>query len=138
MSLWFLICAACFFVAIPLHFRSVEPYQTSEEIRKGKRNEDWRDVWSDFWNNGALAFDRAMGSATANICHSDIAGLGYFDLSIPLLHLVVSLPLTVVGAWFGIEGARTTGWKAAETHSVPKRIITGGVYAIVRHPQYLE
>jgi len=63
--------------------------------------------------------------------------ISIFDLSIPLLHLVISLPLTVVGAWFGIEGARTTGWEAAETHSLPKKIVTAGVYTIVRHPQYL-
>jgi len=62
--------------------------------------------------------------------------ISIFDVSIPLLHLVISLPLTAVGAWFGIEGARTTGWEAAETHSLPKKIITRGVYSIVRHPQY--
>jgi len=41
-----------------------------------------------------------------------------------------------VGAWFGIKGVTETTLKVAETHR-PDRIVTTGVYSIVRHPQYL-
>jgi protein-S-isoprenylcysteine O-methyltransferase Ste14 len=58
------------------------------------------------------------------------------DLSISPLRLAVSLPLTAVGAWFGIDGVRGTGMEVAETHCTPDEIVTDGAYSIVRHPQY--
>ncbi len=57
-------------------------------------------------------------------------------LSIPILHLIISLPLIVVGAWFGIEGVKETGMELAETHRSPKKILNTGIYSTVRHPQY--
>lgn len=138
MSLWFFICAACFFIAIPLHFQSVEH---SKLVRK-------------YGKEKGLKIGKVYGAISGTMELLLLIGLWFlpqptfvipvfqdlaisiFDLSIPLLHLVISLPLTAVGAWFGIEGARTTGWEAAETHSLPKRIVTAGVYTIVRHPQY--
>jgi protein-S-isoprenylcysteine O-methyltransferase Ste14 len=58
------------------------------------------------------------------------------NLTIPLLHLLIFIPFFVVGAWFGIKGVTETTLKVAETHR-PARIVTTGVYSIVRHPQYL-
>ena len=37
--------------------------------------------------------------------------------------------------WFAIKGVRETTLKTAETHRTEK-IVTTGVYSIVRHPQY--
>jgi protein-S-isoprenylcysteine O-methyltransferase Ste14 len=45
------------------------------------------------------------------------------------------VPLFVVGAWLGIGGVNETTLKVAETHRT-ERIITTGVYSVVRHPQY--
>lgn len=50
--------------------------------------------------------------------------------------MIIFLPLTAVGAWFGIAGVRVTGIETAETHSRPEKILTIGVYSTVRHPQY--
>ena len=62
-----------------------------------------------------------------------IAVLGF---SVPLPHLVVSVPFVVVGAWLGIAGAREVTLRVSETHRT-ERIVTTGVYSLVRHPQYL-
>lgn len=138
MSLWFIICAGCFFIAIPLHFGSVEhtklvrKYGEEKGIRVGK-------MYGAI--SGTMELLLLIGlwvspQPTFVIPILQDLAISICDASIPLLHLVISLPLTAVGAWFGIEGARTTGWEAAETHSLPKKILTTGVYSIVRHPQY--
>ncbi|MFC1487521.1 methyltransferase family protein [Thermoproteota archaeon] len=55
--------------------------------------------------------------------------------STPLLNLSISILLVSLGAWFGIKGVKQTTLKVAETHRTEK-IVTTGVYSIVRHPQY--
>ncbi|UCE44236.1 MAG: isoprenylcysteine carboxylmethyltransferase family protein [Candidatus Bathyarchaeota archaeon] len=58
------------------------------------------------------------------------------NLRIPLLHLIVSIFFLMPGAWFGVNGVRGTTLRVAETHRTEK-VVTGGIYSIVRHPQYL-
>jgi len=41
----------------------------------------------------------------------------------------------IFGAWLGIAGVKEITLKVAETHQ-PKKIITTGIYSIIRHPQY--
>jgi protein-S-isoprenylcysteine O-methyltransferase Ste14 len=38
--------------------------------------------------------------------------------------------------WFSLKGVSEVTLKVAETHR-PEKVITSGVYSIVRHPQYL-
>ena len=57
-------------------------------------------------------------------------------LTIYLVNFLIFIPFFVAGAWFGIKGVIQTTLKVAETHRA-KRVITKGVYSIVRHPQYL-
>ncbi|MEJ2241037.1 MAG: methyltransferase, partial [Candidatus Bathyarchaeota archaeon] len=57
------------------------------------------------------------------------------NFSIPFLNLIISILFILLGAWFGIKGVQQTTLKVAETHRTEK-IVTTGVYSIVRHPQY--
>jgi protein-S-isoprenylcysteine O-methyltransferase Ste14 len=57
------------------------------------------------------------------------------NLSISIIHIIISIPLIIIGMWFGIGGVRETTLKVAETHR-PKKIISTGLYSIIRHPQY--
>jgi protein-S-isoprenylcysteine O-methyltransferase Ste14 len=57
-------------------------------------------------------------------------------ISIPLLHLIVGVALLIPGAWLAINGVREMTLRVSETHRT-ERIVTTGVYSIVRHPQYL-
>ena len=65
-----------------------------------------------------------------------------FSIKIPLLDLTIYIgnfllffPFFIISAWFGIKGVIKTSLRVAETHRTEK-IITYGVYSIVRHPQY--
>lgn len=51
--------------------------------------------------------------------------------------LLLAVPMLAAGAWLGIAGVRAVGMEAADTHEPPPRLVTWGVYAIARHPQYL-
>ena len=57
------------------------------------------------------------------------------NLTIYLFNLLIFVPFFIVGAWFGIEGVNNTSLKVAETHRA-ERVVTTGVYSIIRHPQY--
>ena len=65
-----------------------------------------------------------------------------FSIQIPLINLTIYLlnvlffiPFFVAGVWFGVKGVIYTSLKVAETHRT-ERIVTTGVYSIIRHPQY--
>jgi len=126
-----------FFIAIFLHFKSVEHTKLQEKYGKEKGIKLGRIYatisssefifWMGLWISPQPTFIIPIFPSLV----ISIAGL-----SIPILHLAISLPLIMVGAWFGIEGVRETGMELAETHCSPKRILNTGVYSTVRHPQY--
>lgn len=57
------------------------------------------------------------------------------SLTIPAFHFIISLPIILTGAWFGIVGVKYLSLKVAETHK-PERVISEGIYSKIRHPQY--
>lgn len=61
--------------------------------------------------------------------------ISILDLPIYLVNLLIFIPFFVVGAWFGVKGVIQTSLKVAEIHRA-ERIVTSGVYSIIRHPQY--
>ena len=134
---WFLICVSFFFIVIFLHFKSVEHTKLQEEYGKEKGvklgkiyaaiSSSEFIFWVGLWILPQPIFAIPIFSNSV----ISIAGL-----SIPILHLIISLPLIMVGAWFGIEGVRGTGMELAETHCSPKKILNTGTYSTVRHPQY--
>jgi protein-S-isoprenylcysteine O-methyltransferase Ste14 len=69
------------------------------------------------------------------ILTSSLNFISFFSFSISVLHFIISLPIILIGAWFGIVGVRETSLKVAETHR-PEKIINTGVYSRIRHPQY--
>ena len=134
---WFLICTSLFFIAIFLHFKSVEHIKLQEKygkvkgIKLGKIYAMISSLefifWMGLWISPQPIFIIPIFS------NSIISVAGQ---TIPILHLIISLPLIIVGAWFGIEGVRETGMELAETHCSPMKILNAGIYSTVRHPQY--
>ena len=57
------------------------------------------------------------------------------DLTVYLLNFLIFIPFFIVAAWFGIRGVTDTSLRVAETHRTEK-VVTTGVYSIIRHPQY--
>jgi len=59
----------------------------------------------------------------------------FINFSIPIFHLIISIPFILIGAWFGIMSVRETSLKVAETHRT-EQIVTTKIYSLIRHPQY--
>jgi protein-S-isoprenylcysteine O-methyltransferase Ste14 len=57
------------------------------------------------------------------------------NVSIPILHIVLSIPLIIPAIWYGIIGVKKLTLKVAETHR-PDKIVSTGIYSKIRHPQY--
>lgn len=57
------------------------------------------------------------------------------NLTIHILNFLLFIPFFIAGAWFGVKGVILTSLKVAETHRT-ERVVSTGVYLIVRHPQY--
>jgi len=140
MNIWFSICVLGAIAAIRLHFLSVEHLRLQERHgkEKGIRIGEiyglisgwgffffWVGIWVAPQPRFSIPFLQNLSVLVPVV-----------NFSIPLLHLTISVPFLSVGAWFGINGVKEVTLKVAETHRTEK-IVTAGVYSIVRHPQYV-
>jgi protein-S-isoprenylcysteine O-methyltransferase Ste14 len=140
MFVWFFVSLFGFIATLPLYYLSLEHLKLKEKYgrRKAERIGDVYGVisgwgfflfWFGIWVSPQTRF-------TIPVLQDFLVGLPILNVTIPLLHLAVFVPFFVVGAWLGIKGVNKTTLKVAETHRAVK-IVTTGVYSIVRHPQYL-
>jgi protein-S-isoprenylcysteine O-methyltransferase Ste14 len=140
MVVLFLVCLLGIVAAIPIYFLSVEHLKLQQEYGrdKGRRiGEAYGLVsgWGFFLFWAGLWFS-PQSRFIAPVFPNLVITVPVVSFTIPIAHLMIFLPFFLVGAWFGIEGVEKTTLKVAETHRT-ERIVTLGVYSIVRHPQYL-
>lgn len=125
---------------VPVHFLSVEHLKLQEKHGKD-RGTKIGEVYGLISGYGFFFFwvgiwvspqPRFAAQAFNNLAVS----LPAVNLSIPVVHLAICIPFLVIGAWTAIKGVKEVTLRVAETHR-PQRIVTTGVYSIVRHPQHL-
>ena len=140
MQIWFIISLLGFIATIMPYFLSLEHLKLEENYgkEKGRKIGEIYGVVSG-WGFFLFWFGIWLFPQDRFI----IPFFQDFSIQIPILNLTIYLvnflifiPLFIVGAWFGIKGVIHTSLKVAETHRA-ERIVTTGVYSIVRHPQYL-
>ncbi len=136
MYLFFLICLFGIIAELPIYFLSVEHLKFQEKYgeKKGLKITKIYGLisgWGFFiflfgiWISYQPKFEIPIFLYNLNL-------LGYL---IPLFHLTMSIPLILIGGWFGIVGVKKVTLKVAETHR-PKEVIKTGIYSKIRHPQY--
>ena len=140
MYTWFFISLFGFIATLPLYFLSLEHLKLGAKYgeSKGQKIGDVCGVisgWGFFIFWFGIWFSPQTGF-TIPVFQEWIVRLPVLYITIPLTHLVVFTPFFALGAWFGIKGVTETTLKVAETHR-PSKVVTTGVYSIVRHPQYL-
>ena len=140
MYILFFISVLGAIAVMPLHFLSVEHLKLQKRYGKEKGTKigeiyglisGWSffAFWMGIWVSPQPRF-------TVPILQDLSVLVPVVNLSILLLHLIICVPFLIPGAWLAIKGVKETTLKAAETHRTEK-IVTAGVYSIVRHPQYL-
>lgn len=141
--MWFFVFLVGFVLVIPIHFISVEHHRLEGKygFERGKRIGEILGMISGW---GFFGFWIGMWFApqsrfTIPLLQDFLLMIPILDLTIltvPVVHLILSITFILPGAWLGIAGVRKTGLKAAETHRT-ETIVSDGVYSLVRHPQYL-
>jgi len=139
MYLLFLISAIGMISIIPFYFWSLEHKKFFEHYgqRKGKSLTTIFGLISG-WGFFLFLFSiwiSPQPKLNIPFITSSLDFISFFSFSISVLHLMISLPIILVGAWFGIIGVKETSLKVAETHR-PEKVIDTGVYSHIRHPQY--
>lgn len=140
MYIWFFICVLGAITTVPLHFLSVEHLKLQERYGKEKGTKIG-EIYGLISGWGFFFFWIGIWvSPQARLAVPILQNLSILipavDSSIPLLHLIICILFLIPGAWLAIKGVEKTTLKTAETHRTEK-IVTTGVYSIVRHPQYL-
>jgi len=125
---------------VPLHFKSLEHEKLQKKYgqKKGIKIGEiyglisgwgffgfWIGVWISPQPKFTLPF---LTEYTVN--------LSFLNLQIPLVHMAISFPFLLMGCWLGVQGVKMMSLRVSETHRT-ERIVTEGVYSIIRHPQYL-
>ena len=124
---------------VPLHFLSVEhlKFQIKYGKDKGKKitailglTSGWGFFifWFGIWISPQPMF-------ITPFFQNFVISIPIINFSIPLFHLLVSIPFILIGAWFGIVSVKLTTLKVAETHRTEK-IVSTKIYSVIRHPQY--
>jgi len=140
MCIWFILSALGLIAILPVYFLSVEHLKLQERYgkEKGTRISDILGLisgwgfflfWIGIWISPQPRFSIPVLRELSVL-------LPVVNLPIPLLHLMICMPFLIPGAWLAIKAVKKTTLKVAETHRTEK-IVTTGVYSIVRHPQYL-
>ena len=140
MDFWFYLSLFGFIVIILPYFLSLEHKKLEQKYgrQKGKRIGEiygaisgwgfflfWFGIWISPQNRFTIPFFQSYSIQ-----------IPILDITINPLNLLVFIPFFSAGMWFGIKGVIKTSLKVAETHRTEK-VVSTGVYSIVRHPQYL-
>lgn len=143
MSIWFLICATGFILIIPLHFWSVEHQKLQQKYgrKKGIKIGKILGAFSGWMELVFLLGFWILPQPRFVIFSGPSISVPFVDFSIPILHLIIALPLLLMGAWIAISAieaiSKVTGMEVVDAHSKPTEIVTSGPYSVIRHPQYL-
>jgi len=139
MYLWFIISIFGMVMMVPLHFLSVEHLKFQKKYGKEKGDKitgilgvtsGW--LFFIFWIGIWISPQPRL---IIPFMQNPSLIIPIINYSIPLFHLLISIPFILIGAWFGIIGVKVTTLKVAETHRTEK-IVSDKLYSLIRHPQY--
>ncbi len=140
MSSWFVLCVLGFLASIPLNFFSVEHGKLEKRYGKAKGMKIAETLgylsgwglfgsWIGIWISPQTRF-------IVPFFLEQVFWVPILEITITLGQVIVSSPLIILATWLGIRGVQDLTLKVAETHR-PEKIVSTGIYAKIRHPQYL-
>ena len=139
MSVWFLVSLLGGLLLTPVHFWSVEHSRLEVRfgLEKGKSIGKILGYISG-WGYFIFLFGiwvSPQETYTLPITDTIIVfSMGW--VTVTLVNLLLGIIFLLPGFWFGVKGVLDLGLTVSETHRA-NQVITKGIYAKVRHPQYL-
>ncbi len=136
----FLACALGMIATIPFQFLSLEHLKLEKKFGKEKGTKigelmgiisGWSFFifWIGIWLSPQPRFRiQILGDIAITFL--------VIKISVPILHVILGIPLLLIGGWLGILGVKELSLRVSETRR-PIRIVKTGIYSHVRHPQYL-
>jgi protein-S-isoprenylcysteine O-methyltransferase Ste14 len=125
---------------VPVHFLSVEHHRLQQKYgeKKGTRIGDIYGILSGwglfiFWIGIWIS---PQPKYVVPILQNFSYWFPVINFEIFLSHSLICLIFLILSIWFAINRVKETTLRTAETHRT-KKIVTTGVYSVVRHPQYL-
>ncbi len=139
MSLWLWISVLAEIAILPLYFWSLEHTRLQQKfgLEKGTKIGDILGLisgWGFFLFLFGIWFS-PQPRFTIPILQDQTLLIPIINFGIPLVHLIIFVPIIIAVLWFSFKGVSEVTLKVAETHRAEK-VITTGVYSVVRHPQY--
>ncbi|MFX0207082.1 MAG: methyltransferase family protein [Candidatus Hodarchaeota archaeon] len=140
MSIWFWISVLAEIAILPLYFWSLEHTKLQQKfgLEKGTKIGDSLGLISG-WGFFIFLFGMWLSPQPRFVIplfQDVLLVVPLFDFSIPFLHLIIFVPIISIVLIISLKGVSQVTLKVAETHRAEK-VITTGVYSIIRHPQYL-
>jgi len=140
MYILFFICVLGVIAAVPIHFLSVEHLKFQEKYGKEK-GAKVSEIYGRLSAN--LLFFSLIGiwlspqpRLITPIFENTSVTIPVINFSIPLIHLIISVPFVLLGVWLLINSVKGLSRRVSETHR-PEKVVATGIYAVVRHPQHL-
>ncbi|MHA2053707.1 MAG: methyltransferase family protein [Candidatus Hodarchaeales archaeon] len=139
MSFWFWLSIAGEIVVFPIYFLSLEHGKLQQKFgkEKGIIIGDILGMISG-WGYFLFLFGIWLSPQPRFILpflEETIITIPMFETTIPLIHFVIFLPIIIIVLWLSLLGVKEVTLKVSETHR-PEKIVTTGVYSLIRHPQY--
>jgi len=140
MYILFFVCVTGVIVAIPFLFLSYEHVKLWEKYGKEK-GAKIGEIYGSI--SGDLIFISFIGIFLSPqprfivpVLKNLLIPVPVINFSVPLIHLIISIPFVLPGVWLLINAVKGLSRKVSETHRVEK-VVTTGIYSIIRHPQHL-
>ena len=138
MSIWFSISVLGLLIAVYLHVKSVQHTKLKEKfgVEIGEKRGINLAKASGWLESICLVGIWVSPQPIFFIHFYQIGSFDLFGHSISLIQILPSAFFILLGIWFGIRGLMEVGFEVADSHKIPKKLQTSGVYSYVRHPQY--
>jgi protein-S-isoprenylcysteine O-methyltransferase Ste14 len=135
MFIWFSLSLLGFVLIVPVYFLSLEHIRLRAWLgdSRGRRVGDALGMISGW---GFFGFWIGTWVTPQARFHLSTAFHTFLGVDLSWLNILISLIPLLPAFWFGLRGVMELGLETSETHR-PVRVVSIGLYGVVRHPQYV-
>jgi protein-S-isoprenylcysteine O-methyltransferase Ste14 len=134
MSYWFNVSLACFLLILIPYWLSLEHDRLDTWF--GENSHLIGDALGIISGWGFFGFWIGIWIAPQNSFQLGYPWFSLWGITFTAIDIGVGFLFFVPAVYLGIKGVMDLGLRTAETHR-PDKLVTGGLYGVIRHPQYV-